>query len=91
MAQSNDGIGYQNWPYPRQAGEDRRHFPLGTSTAKPAVGYWAARAGLSNDYQIEEAIAGLSNPDVIQATLIELLGYNCAHDYMTCYKMGWKW
>jgi hypothetical protein len=86
---ANDGIGYQNWPPPREAGQDRAHVPLGTSTAPPARGYWADRAGLSNNYQIEEAIAGLSNPDEIQATLIKLLGYNCAH--MTWYKMGWKW
>ncbi|MEJ0077998.1 MAG: hypothetical protein WDO17_21680 [Alphaproteobacteria bacterium] len=74
---------------PRQAGQDRKHFRLGTSAARPAKGYWAARAGLSNDYQIEEAIAGLSDAREIQMNLIKLLGFYCAYDYMRCYKMGW--
>lgn len=87
---ANDGIQYQNWPYPRQAGEDRRHFGLGISSAPPARGYWAARADLKNDWQIEEAIAGLTEVQEIQAKLIDLLGYDCALDYMTYYKMGWK-
>jgi hypothetical protein len=90
MARGNDGIPMQNWPSPREAGQDRKHFELGTSNAKPARGYWAARAGLSNDWQIEEAIADLTDAQEIQTTLIKLLGYDCAHDYMTYYKMGWK-
>jgi hypothetical protein len=88
---ANDGIPYQNWPYPRQANQDRAYFPLGTSTARPAVGYWAARAGLSNDQQIKDAIAGLTDPQEIKATLIELADYDFACDYMLYFKMGWTW
>jgi hypothetical protein len=39
MARGNDGHHTQNWPYPRVAGQDRTHFRLGTSDAKPARGY----------------------------------------------------
>ncbi len=78
-------------PFARPANQDRKHFDLGGSTARPAKGYWAARAGLKNDYQIEEAIAGMTNAEEIQVTLIKLLGYSCAHDYMKCYKMGWNY
>ena len=51
----------------------------------------AARAGLSNDYQVEEAIAGLSDPQEIRAALIELAGYDFARDYMLYFKMDWTW
>jgi hypothetical protein len=87
-----ENIGMQQFqPFARPANQDRRHFPLGTSTKRPARGYWAARAGLSNDYQVEEAIAGLSDPQEIRAALIELAGYDFARDYMLYFKMDWAW
>jgi hypothetical protein len=80
----------QGWFYPREAGQDRKFFRLGACTAKPANGYWAARAGLSDDKQIEEAIAGLSDAHEVTTTLIKLLGYDCAAEYMAYYRMTWK-
>ena len=91
MARGNDRVMTGTLPYHRVANQDRAHFPLGMSTARPAAGYWAARAGLSNDYQVEEVIAGLSDPHEIRAKLIELAGYNFARDYMTYFKMGWTY
>jgi hypothetical protein len=91
MASKNDGLGMGPEFYGRQAGQDRKHFALGTCKAPPARGYWAARAGLSNDYQVEEAIAGISDPQEIKAKLIDLAGYDFASDYMTYYKMGWTY
>ncbi|WP_431205283.1 hypothetical protein ACQ86E_10275 [Bradyrhizobium betae] len=91
MARGNDGLGMGPEFWAPLPGQDRKHFPLGTCPAPPARGYWAARAGLSNDYQVEEAIAGLTDPSEIKAKLIKLAGYNFALDYMTYYKMGWKY
>ena len=91
MANSNDGIGYQGEFYPRLPGQDKKYFRLGTSPARPARGYWAARAGVSKDYDIEEAIAGLSDPEEIKAALIKLGGWDFAYAYMTYFKMGWTW
>ena len=91
MGSKNDGLGMGPEFYGRQAGQDRKYFDLGTCKAPPARGYWAARAGLSNDYQVEEAIAGLSDPQEVKAKLIDLAGYAFARDYMTYYKMGWKY
>ena len=91
MGRGNDGFSTQMEFSGRQAGQDRKHFPLGKCTAPPARGYWADRAGLSKDYQIEEAIVGLTDPQEIKAKLIDLGGYAFAHDYMTFYKMGWTY
>jgi hypothetical protein len=91
MARSNDGPGYQSGFSPPLPGQDRKHFPLGTSTARPAYGYWASRANLSSDRQIEEAIAGMTNAEEIQVTLMKLLGYDCARDYMLYYKIPWNY
>jgi hypothetical protein len=32
----------------------------------------------------------LTDAQEIRTTLIKLLGYDCAFDYMKYYKMGWK-
>jgi hypothetical protein len=37
MAKGNDGHGQQLWPPPREAWQDQKYFPLGTSKAKPAI------------------------------------------------------
>jgi hypothetical protein len=91
MASKNDGLGMGPAFWAPLPGQDRKHFPLGTCKAPPARGYWAGRAGLSNDYQVEEAIAGLSDPQEIKAKLIDLSGHDFARDYMTYYKMGWTY
>ena len=63
-------------PFARPANQDRRHFALGTSTARPAAGYFADAAGLSSEQEIENA-------------LVKLLGYSLAYDYMR-WRMGMK-
>jgi hypothetical protein len=69
-------------PFSRPANQDRKHFPLGTSTAKPAAGYFADAAGLSSEQEIKDAIAGLSSEQEIDAVLIKLLrSYELVHDY----------
>lgn len=90
-ASKNDGLGMGPEFWGPMPGQDKKHFPLGTSPARPARGYWADRAGLSNDYQVEEAIAGLTDPKEIKAKLIDLAGWQFAHDYMTYYNMGWTY
>jgi hypothetical protein len=74
MPRSNDGVSCQSQFYPRLPGQDRAHFPLGTSEAKPAAGYFGAWAGLSSDKEIENAIAGLSDIGQIRGALIRLAG-----------------
>ena len=70
-------------PYPRAANQDRTHFDLGASTARPAAGYFAAVAGLSSEQQIADAIAELTDTQEIENTLVELLGsWRIARDYM---------
>ena len=59
------------WWYEKLAGQDRGHFPLGTSDARPAPGYWIDRCGLSVK-EIEDAIAGLSAPKGIEGVLVKL-------------------
>jgi hypothetical protein len=83
MARGNDGVMTGSLPYPRQANQDRRHFNLGASTARPAAGYFAAVAGLSSEQQIMDAIVGLTDRQEIENTLVDLLGsQNMAHDFM---------
>jgi hypothetical protein len=84
MGRRNEGSRMQvSNPFSRPANQDRKHFPLGTSTAVPAAGYFADVAGLSNEQVIRDAIAGLSSEQEIEATLVNLLGYHSlAHDYM---------
>jgi hypothetical protein len=90
MSGGNDGSSMQNWPYPRVAGQDKMHFALGTSLAKPAPGYFATAAGLENEQVIRDAIAGLSNDQEIDEVLIRLLRtYQLVYDYKR-WRMGMK-
>lgn len=83
MSGSNDGQSMQLWPYGRVAGQDRKHFELGTSPAIPAAGYFADAAGLTNEQVIRDAVAGLSSEQEIEETLVKLLrDYRLAHGYM---------
>jgi hypothetical protein len=82
MARGNDGIMTGSLPYPRQANQDKVHFRLGRSPAKPAKGYFADAAGLSSEQQIVEAIAGLTTPQEIEDALENLLGSPLARNYM---------
>ena len=86
----NDGQSMQNWPYPRVAGQDRTDFPLGTSKAVPAPGYFADVAGVANEQVIADAVAGLSSQEDIEEALIELFQNYCvAREYMRR-RMGMK-
>jgi hypothetical protein len=76
-------------PFARPANQDRRHFALGTSTARPAAGYFADAAGLSSEQVIRDAVAGLSSEQEIENALVKLLGYSLAYDYMR-WRMGMK-
>ncbi len=83
MAKGNDGIPMQNWPTPPEAGQDKIHFALGTSDARPAMGYFADIAGLPSEKPIEDAVAGLTDPQEIEKTLVKLLwSQRVAHEYM---------
>jgi hypothetical protein len=77
-------------PFARPANQDRKHFPLGTSTARPAAGYFADAAGLSSEQEIRDAIAGLSSEQEIEDALVKLLRYHSlARDYMR-WRLGMK-
>jgi hypothetical protein len=77
-------------PFARPANQDRKHFPLGTSTAKPAPGYFADAAGLSDEQEIKDAVAGLASEQEIEYALVKLLRcYRLARGYMQ-WRMGMK-
>jgi len=77
-------------PFSRPANQDRKHFSLGESPAKPANGYFADAAGLPSENVIRDAVAGLSTSEEIEAALIKLLIYRrLAHGYMR-WRMGRK-
>jgi len=83
MGSKNDGQSMQFEFAPRQAGQDRKHFPLGTSTAVPAPGYFAGIAGLENEQMIKDAIAGLSDSREIEDALVKILySRRQAQDFM---------
>lgn len=70
-------------PFSRPANQDRKYFKLGTSTAKPAAGYFADAAGLSSEQDIRDAIADLPSEQDIEDALVGLLGSRqLARDYM---------
>jgi hypothetical protein len=73
-------------PYPQAANQDRTHFDLGASTARPAAEYFAAVTGLSSEQEIVDAIAGLTDRQEIENTLVELLG----SQRMACDYMKWR-
>ena len=88
MSRSNDGHSMPLWPSGKAAGQDRMHFPLGSSAA--AAGYFADAAGLSSEQVIREAIAGLSSEQEIEDTLDRLLrSRSLALGYMR-WRMGMK-
>jgi hypothetical protein len=68
----NDGYSTQNWPWPRQANQDKIHFRLGSSPAIPAAGYFADVLGLANEQVILDKIAGLSTEQEIEDALFKL-------------------
>ena len=77
-------------PFSRPANQDRKHFELGTSTAKPAAGYFADAVGLSGEQVIRDAIAGLSGEKEIEDALFKLFRHRpLARDYMR-WRMGIK-
>jgi hypothetical protein len=70
-------------PFALPANRDRKHFPLGTSPAVPAAGYFADAAGLANEQVIKDAVAGLSSEQEIEEALVKLLrDYDLARGYM---------
>jgi hypothetical protein len=60
-------------PFARPANQDRKYFPLGSCTARPAAEYFATAAGLANEQVIRDAIAGLSSEREIEDALVKLL------------------
>lgn len=84
MASKNDGLGMgpEFWgPLP---GQDRKHFPLGTSRSPPAPNYFADAFGLANEQVIRDAIAGLTDPTQIEDALTSQLNQDRgqARDFM---------
>ena len=73
MGSKNDGLGMGPEFYGRQPGQDRKDFPLGTSRAVPAPGYFADARGLANEQVIKDAVAGLADAKEIEAVLTDLL------------------
>ncbi|RTM14330.1 MAG: hypothetical protein EKK33_06720 [Bradyrhizobiaceae bacterium] len=69
MASKNDGLGMGPEFWAPLPGQDRRHFPLGSSDAVPAPGYFADAFGLANEQVIMDAIAGLTDPQQIEDAL----------------------
>lgn len=56
-------------PHSQPAGQDRRDFPLGSSPARPAAGYFASAAGVEDEKVFHDAIVGLTSYDEIHAAL----------------------
>ena len=73
MASKNDGLGMGPEFWAPLPGQDRKHFPLGTSTAVPGPNYFAEVRGLDDEQTIVDAVAGLSDPKQIENVLAELL------------------
>ena len=61
MSRGNDGYSTQMEFSGRLAGQDQKHFALGTSPAPPSARYFADARGLENEQVIWDAIAGLSS------------------------------
>jgi hypothetical protein len=75
-------------PFARPANQDKKHFELGASTAKPAAGYFADVLGLSSEQPIKDAVAGLSSAKEIEDVLFNLFQDRWqARDYMK-WRMG---
>ncbi|MEZ5901667.1 MAG: hypothetical protein R3D51_19480 [Hyphomicrobiaceae bacterium] len=77
-------------PFARPANQDKKHFELGTSTAKPAEGYFADVADLPSEKVLQDAVAGLLSEQEIEDALFNLLPSRFfAHEYMR-WRMGIK-
>jgi hypothetical protein len=72
MASKNDGLGMGPEFWGPQPGQDKKHFPLGSSPAKPAAGYFADVLGWANEQMIRDKIAGLSDEQEIEDVLFKL-------------------
>jgi hypothetical protein len=72
MASKNDGLGMGPEFWTPLPGQDRKHFPLGTSKAIPASGYFADVAGLASEQLIKDKIAGLSSEQEVEDVLFKL-------------------
>ncbi|WP_315778687.1 hypothetical protein [Bradyrhizobium sp. SZCCHNPS1003] len=73
MGTKNDGQSMQFEFYGRAAGQDRKHFRLGTSMGIPGPNYFADVRGFANEQVIHDAIAGSLDPKDIEHVLTELL------------------
>jgi hypothetical protein len=91
MASKNDGLGMGPEFWTPLPGQDRKHFPLGTSKAVPASGYFADVAGLANEQLIKDQIAGLSSAQEIEDALFKVFSHNryMARDFMK-WRLGMK-
>lgn len=71
-------------PFARQANQDKKHFELGASPAKPAAGYVAGVLGIDSEQEILDAIAGLANEVEIEDALFKLFREDqfMARDFM---------
>jgi hypothetical protein len=77
-------------PFARPANQDKKHFDLGTSPARPAAEYFAGVADLSSEQVLRDAVAGLSNEQSIEDALFKLLPSRFfAREYMR-WRMGIK-
>lgn len=77
-------------PFARPANQDKKHFDLGTSTARPATGYFAGVADLPSEQVLRDAVAGLASEQEIESALLKFLPSRFfAHEYMK-WRMGIK-
>jgi hypothetical protein len=77
-------------PFARPANQDKKHFELGTSTARPAAGYFAGVADLPSEQVFRDAVAGLSSEQEMEDALFKLLPSRFfAREYMR-WRMGIK-
>ena len=84
MASKNDGLGMGPEFWAPLPGQDRKHFPLGTSRSPPGPNYFADAFGLANEQVIMDAIAGLTDPKEIEDALTARLNQDRgqAQDFM---------
>lgn len=77
-------------PFAQRANQDKKHFALGTSTAKPAAGYFAGVADLQSEQLLRDAVAGLTSEQEIESALLRFLpSSSFAREYMK-WRMGIK-
>ena len=77
-------------PFAHPANQDRKHFGLGESDAKPAANYFANVLDLPDEQPIRDAVVGLSSANEIEDVLFKLFRDRWqARDYMK-WRMGIK-